>query len=158
MKCLSCILAVIICAVCPAYGQEKVLNDPQRAALEKELFGIEQQWLRAEHEKNMDYLRDLWTDQFFDVLAGGIFISKQDMMDRLAKADAKPGTGAFPDDFKLRAIYGDVALATDRTVIKGMDANGNLYVVREMRVLRMFVKEKGKWKVAGAGLVPITAQ
>jgi len=36
-----------------------------------------------------------------------------------------------------------------------MDANGNLYTVREMRVLRMFVKDKGKWRVAGAGLVAI---
>jgi ketosteroid isomerase-like protein len=158
VKLLSCMLAVTICVACPAYGQEKALNDQQRAGLEKELFGIEQQWLRAEHDKNMDYLRDQWTDHFFDVLAGGIFINKQDMMDRLAKADAKPGTGAFPDDFKLRAVYGDVALATDHTVIKGMDANGKLHVVREMRVLRMFVKQNGKWKVAGAGLVPITAQ
>ena len=50
-----------------------------------------------------------------------------------------------------------MALATDHTIIRGMDANGKLYLVREMRVLRMFVKERGKWKVAGAGLVPITA-
>jgi len=58
----------------------------------------------------------------------------------------------------LRAVYGNVALATDHTTIKGVDANGKIVVVREMGVLRMFVKEKGKWRVAGAGLVPIVAQ
>jgi hypothetical protein len=49
-------------------------------------------------------------------------------------------------------------LATDHTVIKGVDAKGNIVVVREMGVLRMFVKEKGKWKVAGAGLVPLVSK
>jgi hypothetical protein len=39
-----------------------------------------------------------------------------------------------------------------------VDPNGKIVVVREMGVLRMFVKEKGKWRVAGAGLVPIVAQ
>jgi hypothetical protein len=43
-------------------------------------------------------------------------------------------------------------------VIKGVDANGKIVVIREMGVLRMFVKEKGKWRVAGAGLVPIVSQ
>jgi len=57
----------------------------------------------------------------------------------------------------LRAVYGNVALATDHTIIKGVDANGKIVVIREMGVLRMFVKEKGKWRVAGAGLVPIVS-
>ena len=85
-------------------------------------------------------------------------VNKQEMMDLMAKTDRQPGTGAFPDHFKLMAVYGNVALATDHTVIKGVDANGKIVVVREMGVLRMFVKEKGKWRVAGAGLVPVVAQ
>jgi hypothetical protein len=98
---------------------------------------------------------EMWTDDFFDVLPGGRVVNKQEMMDMMVKADPKPGTGAFPDTFKLRAVYGNVALATDHTIIKGLDANGNIVPVREMGVLRMFVKENGKWRVAGAGLVPI---
>jgi ketosteroid isomerase-like protein len=82
-------------------------------------------------------------------------VNKQEMMDMMMKADPKPGTGAFPVDFKLRAVYGNVALASDHTTIKGLDAKGNIVPVREMGVLRMFVKENGKWRVAGAGLVPI---
>jgi hypothetical protein len=48
-----------------------------------------------------------------------------------------------------------VALATDHTIIKGLDKNGKIVPVREMDVLRMFVKVNGKWHVAGAGLVPV---
>ena len=81
--------------------------------------------------------------------------TKEQMMDMMAKTDRQPGTGAFPGEFKLRAVYGNVALASDHTIIKGGDSNGKIVVTREMGVLRMFVKENGKWRVAGAGLVPI---
>ena len=53
------------------------------------------------------------------------------------------------------AVYGDVALATDRTVFKIADENGKISVRNEATVLRMFVKLNGKWVPAGAALVPI---
>jgi hypothetical protein len=159
------ILALSLCVVAgmavPVSAQERRESGAGNAALEKELFALELKWMKAEFDKKMtgpDSMGELWTDEFFDVLPGGRVVNKQEMMDLMAKTDRQPGTGAFPDHFKLMAVYGNVALATDHTVIKGVDANGKIVVVREMGVLRMFVKEKGKWRVAGAGLVPITAQ
>jgi hypothetical protein len=158
------ILALLLCVVAgmavPVSAQEKSESGAGNAALEKELFALELKWMKAEFDKKMtgpDSMGELWTDEFFDVLPGGRVVNKQEMMDLMAKTDRQPGTGAFPDHFKLMAVYGNVALATDHTVIKGVDADGKIVVVREMGVLRMFVKEKGKWRVAGAGLVPITA-
>ena len=142
-------------------AQEKSQASAGNAALEKELYALELKWMKAEFDKKMagpDSMGELWTDDFFDVLPGGRVVNKQEMMDLMAKTNRQPGTGAFPDHFKLKAVYGNVALATDHTVIKGVDANGKIVVVREMGVLRMFVKEKGKWRVAGAGLVPIVSQ
>jgi len=141
----------------PARAQQKSEEPAANPALEKELYALELQWMKAEFDKNMDLMDKMWTDDFFDVLPDGTVVNKHQMMDLMAKADRKPGTGAFPVDFKLRAVYGNVALASDHTTIKGMDANGKIYVVREMSVLRMFVKENGKWRVAGAGLVPVAA-
>jgi hypothetical protein len=155
------ILCVLACLPLPVLAQEKSQPSAGNAALEKELFAIELKWMKAEFDKKMDgpdSMGELWTDDFFDVLPGGRVVNKQEMMDLMGKTDRQPGTGAFPDHFKLRAVYGNVALATDHTTIKGVDANGKIVVIREMGVLRMFVKEKGKWRVAGAGLVPIVAQ
>jgi Domain of unknown function (DUF4440) len=155
------ILCVACCMPLPALAQVKSQPGAGNAALEKELFALELKWMKAEFDKKMsgpDSMGELWTDDFFDVLPGGRVVNKQEMMDLMAKADRQPGTGAFPDHFKLMAVYGNVALATDHTVIKGVDANGKIVVIREMGVLRMFVKEKGKWRVAGAGLVPIVSQ
>ena len=145
----------------PVAAQEKSKSSAGNAALEKELFAIELKWMKAEFDKKMDgpdSMGELWTDDFFDVLPGGRVVNKHEMMDLMAKTDRQPGTGAFPDHFKLRAVYGNVALATDNTIIKGVDANGKIVVIREMGVLRMFVREKGKWRVAGAGLVPIASK
>jgi Domain of unknown function (DUF4440) len=142
-------------------AQDKRFESATPTALEKELYDVELKWMKAEHDKIMEgpnSMNELWTDQFFDVLSSGVVVDKHEMMDRMSKGDSKPGTGAFPDTFKIRAIYGNVALATDHTTIKGVDASGNIVPVREMRVLRMFVKEKGKWRVAGAGLVVIPPQ
>jgi hypothetical protein len=139
----------------PAQAQQAAKDSSANAALEKELFAVEKQWLKAEFDKNTAVMGELWTDEFFDVLANGTVVNKQEMMDRMVKTDRKPGTGAFPDNFKIRAIYGNVVLATDHTTIKGVDASGNIVPVLEMQVLRMFVKENGKWRVAGAGLVPM---
>lgn len=150
-------------AALPARAQQKAESKNGSTsinpALEKELYALELKWMQAEAGKKTtgpDSMGELWTDDFFDVLPGGKVVNKQEMMDMMVKADRKPGTGAFPDTFKLRAVYGNVALATDHTIIKGLDKDGKIVPVLEMGVLRMFVKENGKWRVAGAGLVPIT--
>jgi hypothetical protein len=142
----------------PVLAQDGTPKNAGNAALEKELYTVELKWMQAEHDKKMsgpESMGEMWMDDFFDVLPGGRVVTKQEMMDMMGKADPKPGTGAFPVDFKIRAIYGNVVLATDHTTIKGLDANGKIVPVREMNVLRMFVKDKGKWRVAGAGLVPV---
>jgi len=152
------ILCVLACVPAPVKAQEKSEKSAGTPALEKELYALELKWMKAEFDKKMDgpdSMGEMWTDDFFDILPGGKVVNKQEMMELMGKTDRQPGTGAFPDHFKLRAVYGNVALASDHTTIKGMDANGKIIVVREMGVLRMFVKEKGKWRVAGAGLVPI---
>lgn len=162
MRCTRVLIVCMMAALSlPALGQDKNEKIAVTPALEKELFAIELKWMKAEFDKKMDgpdSMGELWTDEFFDVLPGGTVVNKQEMMDLMGKTDRQPGTGAFPDHFKLRAVYGNVALATDHTALKGVDAKGNIVVVREMGVLRMFVKEKGKWKVAGAGLVPIVSK
>jgi hypothetical protein len=138
--------------------QDRRFESVSPTPLEKELYEVELKWMKAEHDKILDgpdSMNEMWMDDFFDVLSIGVVVDKHEMMDLMNKADSRPGTGAFPDTFKVRAIYGTVVLATDHTTIKGVDASGNIVTIREMRVLRMFVKDKGRWRVAGAGLVVI---
>jgi hypothetical protein len=155
---LSMVAGIALPGLAQAQEKDKRFESDKPTALEKELYALELKWMKAEHDKIMDgvdSMNEMWLDTFFDILPNGQVVNKHEMMDMMNKADARPGTGAFPDTFKIRAIYGNVALATDHTTLKGVDANGKIVVTREMRVLRMFVKDKGKWRVAGAGLVTV---
>jgi hypothetical protein len=154
------IVSLLVGSALPAraHAQDKRFESLSPTALEKQLYEVELKWMKAEHDKindGPDSMGEIWMDDFFDVLPTGVVVNKHEMMGMMDQADARPGTGAFPDTFKIRAIYGNVVLATDHTTIKGVDANGKVVPVREMRVLRIFVKDKGKWRVQGAGLVVI---
>jgi ketosteroid isomerase-like protein len=133
-------------------------GDQDKAALEKQLWELDQKWLVAarSHKPGMDYLNQLFDDQFFEVIRKGQLVSKSELIDMLGKAKLAPGQGAYPDQFKLMAVYGDVAFVTDRTTLRGSvygsapgDASG------QYRVVRVFVKKNGQWKAVMASLVPI---
>jgi hypothetical protein len=101
-----------------------------------------------------------WAEQFFEVGQSGTTQTKAEMVaSQTANAAKRPdvvrGTGPNPQEFKLMSVYGNIALATDHTVFKTADNNGNLSVSGEANVLRMFVKENDAWRPAGAVLIPI---
>jgi hypothetical protein len=141
-------------------------GDKSWTELEKQLADVNDQWVCA-HKYHKDHAQDcvdfknkIWPDTFFEISRQGKVEDKQEMVKRqTATATAHPvspgDAGPNPQDFKLMAVYGDVALATDHTVFKAADASGKIGVTDEATVLRMFVKLNGKWVPAGAALVPV---
>jgi hypothetical protein len=151
-----------------AFGQDAVKKGtPGWTDLEKQLADINDQWVCAhKYHKNhaqdcVDFKNNIWPDTFFEISMQGEVTDKREMVKRqTATATARPvspgDAGPNPQDFKLMAVYGNVALATDRTVFKVADDAGKISVRNEATVLRMFVRLNGKWVPAGAALVPIT--
>lgn len=127
------------------------------AQLEKQLAAIDTKWLDSAMHKNMDYLNQLFTDQWFEILGWDptADVTKATAQEGIPKVNPKPGEGVFPDQFKLWAVYGDVALATDRRTRKWTDYGH--YVVTPHRTLLVFVKQRGEWRSAATALVPIAA-
>ena len=155
------ILALAAAMAIPSFsfGQAPSKESMQGSAwtnLEKQLWKVDQQWLNAAANRKTDVLRQLWTSQFFEINSGGTVPGKTEQLDRVLNGKAPEKRVVIPDEFKLRAVYGNFALATDRTTLKGIMHNGHDFS-GQYRVLRMFVKENGKWKVAGAALCPIIA-
>ena len=107
MKCIRVVgfvagLAVSLAA--PAQeNARKGMRTASRSDLEKQLYEIGQKWLEAARTQNLKLLEQLWTDRFFEILPGGQRVSKAELLDLLAKAERRPGKGAFADDFKLRS-------------------------------------------------------
>src|ERR1700676_924128 len=126
--------------------------------LEKELAEMDQKWMDAVRTAKIDYLKSMYAEKWFEILGWipTVVLTKPAALARVAKLNYKPGEGLFADQFKLMAVYGDAALATDRRIRKLTDASGSL-VSTPHRALLVFVKENGEWKVAADAAVPMMA-
>ena len=165
-------IRLLLIAALMAFSSSAIAQDSMKKGdkswtdLEKQLADINDQWVCA-HKYHKDHAQDcvdfknkIWPNAFFEISRQGEVTDKQQMVTRqTATATAHPvspgDAGPNPQDFKLMAVYGDVALATDHTVFKAPGASGKIVVTDEATVLRMFVKLDGKWRPAGAALVPV---
>src|SRR5260221_3840938 len=130
-------------------------GDKSWTDLEKQLADINDQWVCA-HKYHKDHAQDcvdfknkIWPDTFFEISRQGEVTDKQEMVKRqTATATAHTASagdaGPNPQDFKLMAVYGDVALATDRTIFKVADDSGKIGIRNQAAELRIFVKQNGK--------------
>jgi ketosteroid isomerase-like protein len=125
-------------------------------ALEKQLQEIDQKWMDAARTAKLDYLKNLFTDRWTEIIGWDptVILDKTETLDRLAKIHSRGDEGVYPDQFKLMAVYGNVALATDRRTRKWTDQDGHAMSTPH-RTLLIFVKENGQWRSAGGALVPI---
>lgn len=147
----------------PPVAAQTASND--NADLEKVLWDVNQQWLCAgpyqkPYKDCVEFRTKYWVDQFFEVISSGELLNKEEMVDTQSSripSNPDPRTGPYPDAFKLRAVYGDFAMATDHTNFKTADKSGKVTFTSNSKVLRLFVKENGTWRPAAAGLVPIIA-
>jgi len=158
---------VAMAASALAMGQEPSKERPTKGSKEwveweKVLWDADQQWLcsagatpyHKDYNECIEFRSKYWTDQFFEISASGKVETKDEMIARQRAAHPRPGVGPHPDDFKLMAVYGNFALATDHTFLQRESTDGKL-AGTDVRVLRIFVKEDGKWRPAGGALVPI---
>jgi hypothetical protein len=136
-------------------GTKGISPDEQ---LEKGLAEIDQKWINSTSDKRekIDYLNQLFTDQWYEILGWNPTAeeTKLKLLDSIAKSKSEPGLGVFSDEFKLMAVHGNVALATDRRTRKSLDVNGHV-VSTPHRSLLVFVKEGPEWRSAGGAVVPI---
>ena len=150
-----------------AFGQEAASQMPKMGSkewneLEKTLWDVDQQWLcsagatpyHKEYKECIEFRNQFWDPQFFEVSIKGEVQTKAEMIARQRAAHPSKDVGPHPAEFKLMAVYPGFALATDHTWLRSEDVNGK-EAGTDTRVLRMFVKDNGKWRPAGAALVPI---
>ncbi len=143
-------------------GRSPKMGSKEWTELEKTLWDVDQQWLcsagatpyHKDYKECVEFRNQFWTDQFFEISIKGKVQTKAEMVAMQRAAHPSKGVGPHPDDFKLMAVYGNFALATDHTFLQNESTDGKV-AGTETRVLRMFAKEDGKWRPAGAALVPI---
>jgi hypothetical protein len=163
MFCLVALMALSVSALAqdPANSTPK-MGSKEWNDLEKTLWDVDQQWLcsggatpyHQEYKECIEFRNEFWAKQFFEVSIKGEVQTKSEMIARQRAAHPSKGVGPHPKEFKLMAVYPNFALATDHTFLQAESTDGKVNGT-DTRVLRMFVKEDGKWRPAGAALVPI---
>jgi ketosteroid isomerase-like protein len=112
-------------------------------------------WLDAAHNRDAGTLDWLFADDFVEVHPGGFIVNKQQQIDQIMDPQ-RTLNELHPDDIQVRYMSADVAVLTDTTTIKG--ASGGVSYNGPQSVIRVFVKQHGRWRAAGAGIVRIAAQ
>src|SRR5579863_2225648 len=138
-----------------AAAQEAKFSD-----LEKTLWDVDQQWLcdgayQKPYAECVKFRSQYWVDGFFEVQSGGTLRNKEEMVATQSAANPVTGVRPFPADFRLMAVYGDVALGTDHTDFKTARPDGTIPFTSDSHCLRVFVRVNGTWRPAAAGLVPV---
>jgi len=112
-------------------------------------------WLDAAHNHDTGTMAWLFADNFVEVHPGGEIVNKQQQLDQIT--DSRGSINELhPDDIQVRYASPDVAILTDTTTIRG--GSGGTTYNGLYRTMRVFVKQHGQWRAAGAGIVGIAPQ
>lgn len=143
-------LALICLVLAPlALGQTPKKKSEARVGgnAEEELKQIDHKWLDAEKRYDVAYCERFFADSYVLVLADGQMLTKKEWLGILGSKDRPTLEVLTPDDIQVQ-LFGDVAILTDRTTIKGHDSKGNS-MDGQYRVFRVVIKQNGSWRAAG---------
>lgn len=109
-------------------------------------------WLDAAHNRDTAALAWLFADGFVEIHPGGEIANKQQQIDQI-KDPSGELLEIHPNDIQVRYTSSDAAFLTDTTTIRGRSGATNYN--GPYRVIRVFVKQSGRWRAAGAGITRI---
>ena len=148
-------IVFLIASGAVALGQAPKKSAATREDVAATIAIMDHIWLDAAHNRDAGTLNWLFADDFVEVHPGGFIVNKQQQIDQIMDPQ-RTLNELHPDDIQVRYVSPDVAVLTDTTTIKG--SSGGVTYNGPQRVIRVFVKQHGRWRAAGAGIVRIAAQ
>jgi ketosteroid isomerase-like protein len=136
-----------------ASGAVALGQTAQKAAPGEDVAGtvsiLDHIWLDAARNHDAETAAWLFADGFMEIHPGGFIVDKQQQVDMIG--NSKLGDLQIQSkDIQVRYASPDVAVLTDTTSIRG--TQGDVPYDGQYRVMRVFVKQHGRWRAAGAGL------
>ncbi len=147
---LATALVVIIASWALALGQSS--NKTSQEDVRSTVAVLDHIWLDAAHNRDTGTMEWLFADDFVEIHPGGDIVNKQQQIDQI-KDPNRDNLELHPDDIEVRYASPDVAVLTDITTIRGL--SGGVTYDGKHRVIRVFVKQQGRWRAAGAGITRI---
>ncbi|MGH9355549.1 MAG: nuclear transport factor 2 family protein [Terriglobia bacterium] len=152
-------VAVIVMCSSAALGQSPNhpagVSDAEIAKIAKTVSVLDHVWLNAAHNRDPGTMAWLFSEGFVEVHPGGPMVNKAEQIAQI-KEPGRANLILYPSDIQVRYVSPDVAILTDITHIKGV--SGGVTYNGQYRVIRVFAKQQGRWRAAGAGITHITGQ
>ncbi|MGA8214932.1 MAG: nuclear transport factor 2 family protein [Candidatus Sulfotelmatobacter sp.] len=121
----------------------------------KQFSQLDQGWSDAVRLGDADYLDQLFAKDFVEMNAGGEVLGKQRQIERI-KTEQRHVKGIQLDNVQVLYASPTVAILSDMTTTT--DSGSGTESVSKCQTLRVFVKQQGRWRAAGAALTQLTIQ
>jgi ketosteroid isomerase-like protein len=142
-------LALILSFTPLAFGQTKSAATPSAG---EDWKALDHKWLDSERTGDLDYLEKFFADSYVLVLANGQSYTKKEWLGILRGPDRPTLLLLDPNNIQVH-VFGNVAILTDHTTIKGHDSKGNS-MDGEFNVFRVVIKQNGSWRATGVVMNP----
>ena len=117
------------------------------AGVEEELKKLDRKWLDSERTGDLDYCEKFFADSYVLVLANGTMYTKAEWLGILRGPDRPTLEVLDPTNIQVH-VFGNVAILTDHTTVKGHDSKG-ARLDGEFNVFRVVIKKNGNWQATG---------
>jgi ketosteroid isomerase-like protein len=142
-------LALILACSPLAFGQEK---NAAATSASVDWKALDHKWLDSERTGDLDYLEKFFADSYVLVLANGQTYTKKEWLGILRGPDRPTLLTLDPENIQVH-VFGNVAILTDHTTIKGHDSKGDS-LDGEYKVFRVVIKQNGNWLATGVVMNP----
>jgi ketosteroid isomerase-like protein len=113
---------------------------------------LDHKWLDSERIGDLDYLEKFFADSYVLVRADGQSYTKKEWLGILKGPDRPTLVTLDPENIQVH-VFGNVAILTDHTTIKGHDSKGKS-LDGEYNVFRVVIKQNGRWRATGVVMNP----
>jgi ketosteroid isomerase-like protein len=137
-------LVLILSLSTIAFSQTKSVATPPPGVDWK---ALDHKWLDSERTGDLDYLEKFFADSYVLVLANGQSYTKKEWLGILKGPDRPTLLFLNPENIQVH-VFGNVAILTDHTTIKGHDSKGGS-LDGEFNVFRVVIKQNGMWRATG---------
>jgi ketosteroid isomerase-like protein len=144
------LLALALCIAATAAIAQTKSASPAKAG--EDWTALDHKWLDSERTGDLDYLERFFADSYVLVLADGTTYTKKEWLDILRGPD-RPTLLLLNAENVQAHVFGNVAILTDHTTIKGHDSKGNS-LDGQYNVFRVVIKENGVWRATGVVMNP----
>ena len=138
----------------PAGGApaDQVQGKSPSGGVGEEVAALDRKWLNAALTGNTTYMAELFSPDFVEIHSDGEMVTGREQIDQI-KSPAHKLTALHPDDIQIRYESPNLMILSDTTTMQG--SSGGHTVTGKYRTLRVFIKQNGKWRAAGAALTPL---